>query len=553
VKKRLRKRSYLLTGALIALVAVAWHFFAPSNIGGSTRYVVTSGVSMQPHFHTGDLAITRPASTYKVGEVVAYHSTLLHVTVLHRIIARHGSRYVFKGDNNNFIDPVQPTRAELLGKLWIHVPHGGFVLKALHAPIVAAVLCVLLGLFALFGAGKQRARRNRRRQGGSGSNRPGIPLVNGPRHHDGTRPTNYGALLAASAFAVAAFAVLAAFAFARPAHHRAAKVTPFSQRVTFAYNAHVRRNPVYPDGTVSTGDPVFLSMVRQLKLHIDYRLATGADTNLTGSEKVVLTMTGPSGWKRTFVLTPSTRFSGSHTSTDVSLDLAQLQGLLSEIEKLTGSPGFGTFSLSVGPQVQVSGTVAGRSVNTSFHPALSFSFASGQLQVAGGPSGSGSASSSGPSASSPADFTQTQSGSVSTPATAATTFPVFGISPQVATLRWIAIVGLLLSAVVTLYFYLRKRGEPFEESFRIMAQYGHMIVPIVGGEDLGWPPVDVASIKALVRLAESGQRLILHNRSGDLDTYMVNEEGTVYRYQVKPSNVVWGDWSDPAAPVEAAA
>jgi hypothetical protein len=63
----------------------------------------------------------------------------------------------------------------------------------------------------------------------------------------------------------------------------------------------------------------------------------------------------------------------------------------------------------------------------------------------------------------------------------------------------------------------------------------------------------VPSIKALAKLAESGQRLILHNRSDDVDTYMVNEEGTVYRYQVKPSNVVWGEWSEPDAPAEAAA
>lgn len=544
MKKRFRLRSYVLTGTLVALVALAWHFFAPSNIGGSTRYVVTSGVSMQPHFHTGDLAIVRPASNYKVGDVVAYHSTLLHVTVLHRIIARQGNRYVFKGDNNNFIDPVKPTRTELLGKLWIHLPHGGIVLKAMHAPIVAAVLCVLVGLFVVFGFGEHRRRRNRRRRSDSGSNRPGIPLVNGPRHHDGTRPTNYGALLAASAFAVAAFAVLAAFAISRPAHHPAARVTPFTQQVSFGYNAHVRRSPVYPDGAVSTGDPVFLTMVRQLNLHVDYRLVSDASTNLSGSEKVVLTMTGPSGWKRTFMLAPSTHFSGSHTSTDVAVNLSQMQGLLSEIQRLTGSPGFGTFALSVGPQVQVSGTVAGHPVNTSYAPSLSFTFGSGQLQVAGGP-GVGTGSSS--------NFTQTQRGSVSSPGTAPTTFTVFGVSPQIVTLRWIAIIGLLLSIAVTLYFYLRKRGEPFEESFRIMAQYGHMIVPIVGGEDLGWPPVDVASIKALVRLAESGQRLILHNRSGDLDTYMVNEEGTVYRYQVKPSNVVWGDWSDPAAPVEAAA
>ena len=104
-----------------------------------------------------------------------------------------------------------------------------------------------------------------------------------------------------------------------------------------------------------------------------------------------------------------------------------------------------------------------------------------------------------------------------------------------------------------MFFYLRKRAEPFEETVRIQSQYGHMIVPIVAGEDLGWPAVDVPTIKALVKLAESGQRLILHSRSGDIDTYMVNDEGTVYRYQVRPSKVVWGEWSEAATPVRAAA
>src|SRR6478609_8281706 len=101
---------------------------------------------MEPRFHTGDLAIVRPAATYRVGEIVAYHSTLLHLTVLHRIIGRHGNRYVFKGDNNSFIDPGYPTRAELLGKLWIHVRHGGVVLRRLHTPWFAAVLCAVLGI-----------------------------------------------------------------------------------------------------------------------------------------------------------------------------------------------------------------------------------------------------------------------------------------------------------------------------------------------------------------------------------------------------------------------
>ena len=86
---------------------------------------------------------------YRVGDVVAYHSTLLHVVALHRIIAIHGSRYVFKGDNNDFIDPTHPTRSELMGALWVHIPHGGVVFHWLHSPVTAAVLCGLRGTAAV--------------------------------------------------------------------------------------------------------------------------------------------------------------------------------------------------------------------------------------------------------------------------------------------------------------------------------------------------------------------------------------------------------------------
>jgi hypothetical protein len=33
-----------------------------------------------------------------------------------------------------------------------------------------------------------------------------------------------------------------------------------------------------------------------------------------------------------------------------------------------------------------------------------------------------------------------------------------------------------------------------------------------------------------------------------VDTYLVNDEGTVYRYQAKPIKVVWQEWAK--APVE---
>src|SRR5438445_716851 len=81
------------TASISLLAAAAWLFFAPTRIGGSTTYVVTSGVSMQPRFHTGDLALVRPADHYRVGMIVAYRGSLLKVVVLHRIVAIHDGHY----------------------------------------------------------------------------------------------------------------------------------------------------------------------------------------------------------------------------------------------------------------------------------------------------------------------------------------------------------------------------------------------------------------------------------------------------------------------------
>jgi signal peptidase I len=552
--KRIRLRSGLATLALLIFAGLAWFYFAPTTIGGSTRYVVTHGVSMEPRFHTGDLAIVRPASEYRVGEVVAYWSTALKTVVLHRIIAKDGNSYEFKGDNNHFIDPVRPTRSELLGKLWLHVPHAGRVLQMLHTPLAAALMCAVVGLLALFGVKESRRRRRRRRKGATGSARPGIPIVNSPRDQ---RPFNFGALLTASAVAAAVFLVLGLIAFARPVSRPVPASIPYSQQVRFGYSAQVRPGVVYPDGAVNTGDPIFLALVHEVAINIGYDLSTTAPAELTGTEKVLLQLHGPGGWKRSFVLTPSTRFTGAHTGTQVTLDVRRVQSLLAKIGQLTGGTGFASYTIAVVPQIHVKGAVAGHPVDSSFAPALSLQLSPTQLVVTGVSRGASSATPPGVTPVSPPKigFTQTQTGSVPTaPGSKPTTLTFLGISPTISLLRWLAAIGLLVSLPLALYALLRKRGEPFEETMHIQAKYGHMIVPVVTGEDLGWPPVDVPSIRALVKLAQSGQRLILHNRKDNVDTYMVNEEGTVYRYQVKPSKVVWGEWSDgDATPLKAAA
>src|SRR5438874_797910 len=107
------------------LVAAALVDLWPLSWGGHFGYVTTHGISMQPRFHTGDLAVVRPAAHYSVGDIAAYHNRMLHTVVLHRIVAINDGRYTFKGDNNTWLDVERPVGDQLIGRLALRVPQGG--------------------------------------------------------------------------------------------------------------------------------------------------------------------------------------------------------------------------------------------------------------------------------------------------------------------------------------------------------------------------------------------------------------------------------------------
>jgi signal peptidase I len=159
----LRVRSVLrwLVGACLAVLL--WALFAPTAIGGPAAYVVTDGTSMLPHFHGDGLVVTHTRSSYDVGMVVAYHNAELHAVVMHRIVARDGDRYVFKGDNNDFRDKYHATRADLVGQEWIYWPGAGRYLQWLRSPLFFGSLIFAI---TLIGMRSPRAPRRRRRHHG---------------------------------------------------------------------------------------------------------------------------------------------------------------------------------------------------------------------------------------------------------------------------------------------------------------------------------------------------------------------------------------------------
>lgn len=139
------------TGSTITgmvLLAVAFTVLAPRAIGGANTYVVTRGSSMLPTIRPGDFAVTRAAAGYAVGDVVAFRDPQLRQLVLHRIIGRDGARYVTKGDNNSFVDPYEARPADVVGRLWLHLPAAGHLVTALRNPALSTPAFALLLLSA---------------------------------------------------------------------------------------------------------------------------------------------------------------------------------------------------------------------------------------------------------------------------------------------------------------------------------------------------------------------------------------------------------------------
>jgi hypothetical protein len=208
----------------------------------------------------------------------------------------------------------------------------------------------------------------------------------------------------------------------------------------------------------------------------------------------------------------------------------------------------------------VTGTIAGQPLDATFTPTANFELQPLELTPGGSspaPS-SGATGGAGPSAQS--GFDPTATGTVSSVSSVPNRLELAGHAFGYGEIKWLALLGFLVSGAVAAFLaILLKRNQAFDEAVRIRSRYGHLLVPVLSGEDLGWPPVDVTSFKALARLAESTGQLVLHHQADAVDTYMVNDNGTVYRYQIRLPLVNWGEWSDanvaadPSALAEAAA
>jgi signal peptidase I len=516
----------LLWGALgLALVGLMWFLFAPTALGGSTSYVVTDGVSMQPRFHSGDLALVRSEGDYRVGQIVAYNNRELGTVVLHRIIARDGSRYVFKGDNNNFTDFEHPARSQLLGALWIHLPGAGRTLDSIRSPALIAVLFAL-GTLLLGGVtfAKRRRRRRRERVGVS------LPLAVPPTAEEAPRErlaSGQAAVIAACALAaMTPFFALAVLAFTRPAAEVLAVHVPYRQSGRLSYSASPPAGPTYPDGTVSTGDPLFTHVVSSVELAFAYRFSSAAPHRLAARGSLYATVASTSGWKTTIALSAPTPLHGDTGVIRARMGLDSLLALISRVESDTAVRG--SYTLTIAPRVVLAGHVAGAPLSGTFSPASKFALNRLEIRPV---AANGAASEAAQAATS---FEHSEAGAVTARLSRPAHIPLGPLSMTVASARAIALGGLAVVACAALAAGLAlARPRRRSPTAAILARYGSLIVPVsVVWQQPGVAVIDVEDIDSLARIAAHYERSILHERAEYGDAFWVCDESGQFRFAV---------------------
>jgi signal peptidase I len=149
-RPRLPSPETLRVPLALAKLAALW-FGLPQGLGGRASWVLVSGTSMLPHFHTGDLVLVEHQSNYHVGEVVAYRVPKGEIgaghVVIHRIIGGDGETgWKLQGDNRTAPDLWSPTNHDVVGAKQLRIPHAWFVLRIFHMPVLLALLAAF-GVF----------------------------------------------------------------------------------------------------------------------------------------------------------------------------------------------------------------------------------------------------------------------------------------------------------------------------------------------------------------------------------------------------------------------
>lgn len=464
---------------------------------GQAAVVITHGVSMNPVYYQGDLVIVARASSYSVGDIAAYNLPGKGEVALHRIIGGNGEAFIFKGDNNQSVDPARPRGDELVGRAVLHVPQGGLWLETLTSPPVLGLLAFAL----LAGGGAAATTRHRRKRRRAALSRH-ISSSPAPALALGSLPSSLRISTVLSiVFAMMGMA-LGVLAWYGPVEQPATSQTKTGTRMDFSYTADVGHSPVYDGTTANSPDPVFRKLSNTVDVHFTYHGDPGTAT-------VKADLSAPGGWHTTIPLTGPETFTGPGYEGEITLDLKALDAKAQAASAITGFPS-GPLTIVVTPQVK-------SSTGAEFQPGLKLTLTPLQLALAGAPD------------------TLTVADTATTEQTVMMPrmLGLNGVNITAVAARVVSAVLLLAALVIgAVIVVFARRTAPADEAAAIRRRYAALLVrvhPMPAPQ--GRPVIDVTTFSTLAKLAERYGLLVLHWSRSGVETFVVQDENITYRYR----------------------
>ncbi len=346
-------------------------------------------------------------------------------------------------------------------------------------------------------------------------------------HHDDHRPSGArggGRLEAVIVCAVLAICsvIVAGVAWTHPT--RAAAPLAYTQAGRVSYSAPTSPASVYGAARLTTGQPIYGSVVSAVTVSYAYRFQAAAPAFLSGTEQLVARISNGQGITRTIpIQSAATPFTGERFTVSGTLDMAALKSVAGVFDQVAGTQSnFGTYAVTISPLVSVYGRLGPAPLNAAFNSPVSFSYSSGNLIPGGRSSAAGTQGT--------PVFTVSSAGSVSLPSGKPATL-LLGIPVSGARVGSLAV---LLASLLVLGFAgwpLLREATSSDEHARIAARYPSSIVEADAvAAHPGVVVVELGSFEGLLQVARRLECQILH--WGDAgDVYAVVDSGTLYRYR----------------------
>ena len=542
-----RNNSQAISSAFIlVLMAVIWVAFAPMQAGGQAAYIVVIGNSMEPKFHRGDLVIVQRDTHYTIGDVVAYKNAGLNSNVIHRIIDIRRSHFIFKGDNNSWVDTYQPSFDELIGKQWIHIPGGGSILQRLRDPFTMALLAGALAGFLMISFLNEKTKGNKQMKNKSWREwisglKSRLTLASPLHPETGSDQTALsrskfslpkgklielnGSTTETLFFTLGLIAfvsfILGFISLTRPVTVSMPDDVLYQNIGLFSYSASVPAD-IYDANTLQTGEPIFPKLTCSTLLNFHYALIGDDLKDIAGSYQITAQIIEPqSGWQRTITLLPETAFKGSSFDTSAKLNFCEVIKLTQTLEEQADFHPT-QYTLLVTPNVTISGKISGRELqDANYQPQLTFRYDRQNFSIVKPDPATN-------------PFNQTQASFIREIHQKANTMSLFGWQPTILTLRMLALLGLILSSIgIWLLINSMQAATNMRPDSAIRLRYGSMLIELQSAElNETSNIVDVQSIDDLAKLAERFNTAILHKSINSNHSYLVNTNSTTYRFTI---------------------